>query len=183
MKKDKKMKQKSEIDHTIQDIRTAYDIVLRFLTERGAPQQSVLDKIVFDTLLSGDVDAFVYFEKQNYVPGRAVLRLLSLMMSETAKEPGAGLIRDNAKQVPFQLFCKRRDGKAGRPRTMAIEWRDQLIAINVHEHIKKAQVKYEAAIEEVANRIGDGKKGRDGRSKMYETVRKAYDRYAKNLRE
>ncbi len=159
---------------------TVYDVVVRILVDLGVSESDAKDRIIIHCLARGDTDAFVHYQRKGHVPGRGVLSAFSIMLTENARNPGIGLSKKVAAEFPYMLVCKRRDGRPGRRDDPAVELRDEVLAMNVKTLMAEHHHTYEAAIEAVAELVSEGKKGVDGRSLKYETVRKAYDHFARS---
>lgn len=158
-----------------------YETVVRLLTDRNWKREDAIDALIVRLLRAGDPDGYIYFETRGHLPGRKVLRLLSVMLTS---EVHGGLQKALDAAQPdlgeFWFQPKRRDGKAGRRQDELITMRDELIAINVHVLVKDG-LSIEAAAEQVAVWISEPAKMHKGRSVKTETVIKAYKKHRKCL--
>ena len=153
---------------------TVLDAAVQFLVDRGLTFEDARDVIIERCLLAGDPEAFAYFEMKGHPPGKRVLRLLSVMMSQSVGP-------QVAQRSEFVLMPKRRSGSAGRKVDPLVEIRDELLALNVKSRMDAGE-SLDAACSSVAE-MASGKDGLiAGRSTKYETVRKAYLQYAQRLR-
>lgn len=148
-----------------------FDAAALVYVEAGATIEQARDWIILQCLEGGETSAFVYFETLGHQPGREVLRMLSLMLTDAMhiRDPGQAI-------APFALIAKRRDGKAGRRDGPLVEMRNQLIALNVKALIDGG-MKADAAIPRVALMISEEAKIKKGRSVKEETVRKAWQEF------
>ena len=151
-----------------------FDVFAQLLIDKGSTLEEARDYVIGRCLKGGDTGAFIYFETLGHTPGREVLRLLSVMMSERISS-------QNETLYPFTLTSKRRSGTAGRRSDPMVDMRDELIALNVKALMDAGQ-SLEAACSAVALIISSKIDINKGHSVKNETVRKAYLRHASALR-
>ncbi|MCZ0960384.1 hypothetical protein [Paracoccus benzoatiresistens] len=67
-----------------------FDAAALVYVDAGATIEQARDWIIMQCLEGGETSAFVYFETLGHQPGREVLRMLSLMMTEALHVPENG---------------------------------------------------------------------------------------------
>lgn len=154
-----------------------YETAVLLLTDRGLTRDQAINVLIVRLLRAGDPDGYIYFETRGHLPGREVLRLLSVMLtSQLHDRLQKALEAAQPDLSEFWFQPKRRDGKAGRRQDELITMRDELIALKVHLLIKDG-LSLEAAAEQVAVWISEPAKMHKGRSMKTETVIKAYKKH------
>lgn len=104
--------------------------VARYTQKDGATKQQARDFVVLRYLMAGDTRALAYLLQGNYMPGKAVRTLLSLMLQPEVQdtEDPETINSIDREGIPYELVAKKRDGTAGRKSDPVVAEKNQALA-------------------------------------------------------
>lgn len=142
------------------------DWIARVYADSGMSIAQARDLVILRCLEAGDATVFSYFILGGHQPGREVINSLAFM--------AAGEVPDKiADSMPFKFETKRRKSIGpGKRVDPLVVMRDELIELNIRARMADGLTR-DAATGLVTDMISSSSDMTKGRSRKFETVRKA----------